>query len=107
MTKRDLIEEVARHYPRFSHREVEAAVNRVFEELTQTLARGERIEVRGLGSFGVKQHRARQGRNPRTGEVVAVAAKKVAYFKAGKELRIRVDSKGPPAAKRVKKKANR
>ena len=107
MTKRDLIEEVARHYPRFSHGEVETVVNRVFEELRQTLARGERIEIRGLGSYGVKQRRAHQGRNPRTSEVVAVVAKKVAYFKVGKELRLRVDSKGPLAAQRVKKRANR
>ena len=74
MTKRDLIEEVARHFPRFSRREAEVVVNTVFDEMTQTLARGERIELRGFGSFSIRQRRARKGRNPQTGEPVSVAA---------------------------------
>lgn len=91
MTKRDLIEEVARQYPRFSRRDAEVMVNAVFDSMTDALAKGERIEIRGFGSFIVKQRAAREGRNPRTGAVVSVAAKKVPLFKVGKELRLRVD----------------
>jgi integration host factor subunit beta len=66
-------------------------VNAVFDSMTDALAKGERIEIRGFGSFIVKQRAAREGRNPRTGAVVSVAAKKVPLFKVGKELRLRVD----------------
>src|SRR5215510_8812147 len=91
VTKRDLIEEVAQQYPRFSRRDAEVMVNAVFDSMTDALAKGERIEIRGFGSFIVKQRAAREGRNPRTGAVVAVASKKVPLFKVGKELRLRVD----------------
>lgn len=91
MTKRDLIEEIAQHYPRFSRRDAEVIVNAVFDSMTEALAKGERIEIRGFGSFIVKQRSSREGRNPRTGAVVSVAAKKVPLFKVGKELRLRVD----------------
>jgi integration host factor subunit beta len=72
-------------------------VNAVFEDMTGALARGERIEIRGFGSFIVKQRHAREGRNPRTGELVSVAAKKIPFFKVGKELRLRVNGKVPSA----------
>jgi integration host factor subunit beta len=91
VTKRDLIEEVAIQYPRFSRRDAEVMVNAVFDSMTEALAKGERIEIRGFGSFMVKQREAREGRNPRTGALVSVAAKKVPLFKVGKELRLRVD----------------
>jgi len=91
VTKRDLIEEIAQHYPRFSRRDAEVIVNAVFDSMTDALAKGERIEIRGFGSFIVKQRASREGRNPRTGAVVSVAAKKVPLFKVGKELRLRVD----------------
>lgn len=91
MTKRDLIEEVAQQYPRFSRRDAEVMVNAVFDSMTDALAKGERIEIRGFGSFIVKQRAAREGRNPRTGDTVSVAAKKTPLFKVGKELRLRVD----------------
>jgi integration host factor subunit beta len=91
VTKRDLIEEVAQQYPRFSRRDAEVIVNAVFDSMTDALAKGERIEIRGFGSFIIKQRPAREGRNPRTGTVVSVAAKKVPLFKVGKELRLRVD----------------
>ena len=98
MTKRDLIEEVAQHYPRFSRRDAEVIVNAVFDSMTDALAKGERIEIRGFGSFIVKQRPAREGRNPRTGTVVSVFAKKVPLFKVGKELRLRVDDQQPTAS---------
>jgi len=91
VTKRDLIEEVAQQYPRFSRRDAEVIVNAVFDSMTDALVKGERIEIRGFGSFIVKQRPAREGRNPRTGTVVSVASKKVPLFKVGKELRLRVD----------------
>ncbi len=98
MTKRDLIEEVAQHYPRFSRRDAEVMVNAVFDSMTEALAKSERIEIRGFGSFIVKHRPAREGRNPRTGAVVAVAAKRVPLFKVGKELRLRVDGQSTEAA---------
>jgi integration host factor subunit beta len=96
VTKRDLIEEVAQLYPRFSRREAEVMVNAVFDSMTDALAKGERIEIRGFGSFMVKQRAAREGRNPRTGAIVSVAAKRVPLFKVGKELRLRVDGQPVP-----------
>jgi integration host factor subunit beta len=96
VTKRDLIEEVAQQYPRFSRREAEVMVNAVFDSMTDALAKGERIEIRGFGSFMVKQRAAREGRNPRTGAIVSVAAKRVPLFKVGKELRLRVDGQPIP-----------
>ena len=91
MTKRGLIDELVALYPRFSRRDAEVMVNAVFESLAEALRRGDRIEIRGFGSFVVKQREARDGRNPRTGRRVAVAAKRVPFFKVGKELRQRVD----------------
>ena len=91
MTKRNLIEEIARLYPRYSRREAEVMVNTVFDSVAEALRQNERIEIRGFGSFIVKQRRAREGRNPKTGEQVSVAAKRVPFFKVGKELRLRVD----------------
>jgi integration host factor subunit beta len=96
VTKRDLIEAVAQQYPRFSRREAEIMVNVVFDSMTEALAKGERIELRGFGSFMVKQRLARDGRNPRTGAIVAVAVKRVPHFKVGKELRYRVDGQPLP-----------
>jgi integration host factor subunit beta len=96
MTKRELIEEVVRHQAHLRPRDVEALVGAVFTTLSEALARGERIEIRGFGSFIVKRRNAREGLNPKTGEAVAVAAKRVPFFKAGKELKLRVDGKAAP-----------
>ena len=102
MTKRDLIDEIVRMFPSYSGRDAEVIVNAVFEAMTEALCTGERIEIRGFGSFVVKQRRAREGRNPKTGDIVAVAAKRVPFFKVGKELKQRVDkdetSSVPPSA---------
>ena len=100
MTKRDLIDEVVKLFPRFSRRDAEVIVNEVFESLTQALVRGERIEIRGFGSFVVKHRQAREGRNPKTGALVPVHAKRVPFFKVGKELRLRVDGKPWTARRR-------
>lgn len=101
MTKRDLIDELVQLYPRFSRRDAEVMVNAVFDSLAEALRRGDRIEIRGFGSFVVKHREAREGRNPRTGLRVSVAAKRVPFFKVGKELRVRVDGDDgatPPVA---------
>ena len=98
MTKRDLIDEVLQLFPRFSRRDAEVMVNAVFDSMTAALTRGERIEIRGFGSFVVKHRQAREGRNPKTGSLVSVQAKRVPFFKVGKELRLRVDGKPFTAA---------
>lgn len=91
MTKREIIEELLTRRRRFSHRESETVVNAMFDAMANSLTRGQRIEIRGFGSFAVKNRRARQGRNPKTGELVSVDAKKIPFFRAGKELRIEVN----------------
>ena len=93
MTKRDLIDEVNKRFPHLSRRDSEVIINAIFDAMVESLAQGDRIEIRGFGSFVVKQRRARQGRNPKSGELVSVAAKRVPLFKVGKELRLRVDGK--------------
>jgi len=95
MTKRNLIEEVARLHPRFSRRDAEVIVNTIFQSMAEELEGDGRIEVRGFGSFVVKHRRAREGRNPKTGRPVEVDAKRVPFFKVGKELKLRVDNADP------------
>jgi integration host factor beta subunit len=93
MTKRDLIDEVNKRFPHLSRRDSEVIINAIFDSMVDALATGDRIEIRGFGSFVVKHRRARQGRNPKSGALVSVAAKRVPFFKVGKELRLRVDGK--------------
>jgi len=99
MTKRELIDEVMKLYPQFSRRDAEVMVNAVFESMTEALSRDERIEVRGFGSFVIKHRQAREGRNPKTGELVSVAAKRLPFFKVGKELKERVNAGARRGAK--------
>ncbi len=91
MTRSQLILRLAAQNPHFVHREVERLVNAIFETIAAALARGDRIELRGFGSFAVKEQAPRVGRNPRTGETVHVAAKLRPYFRSGKELRRRIN----------------
>ncbi len=98
MTKRGLVEEIVRSYPRYSRKDAEGMVNELFSTMTDALRRNERIEIRGFGSFVVKHRRAREGRNPKTGRSVSVAAKRVPFFKVGKELKGRVDGAADAAA---------
>ena len=99
MIKSELIEKLASGNPHLGHRDVEKIVNVIFEEITSALARGDRVELRGFGAFSVKHRPARMGRNPRTGDQVAVSEKYVPYFKTGKELRIRLNPPGDGAGK--------
>jgi integration host factor subunit beta len=87
MTKSELIAYLAEENPHLFQRDVERIVTTIFDEIASALSRGDRVELRGFGAFSVKQREARIGRNPRTGEAVNVAAKRVPYFKTGKQLR--------------------
>ena len=91
MTKSELIQAMAQDNPHLYHRDVERIVSTVFDEISDALARGDRVELRGFGAFSVKARAARVGRNPRTGEAVAVPEKFAPFFKSGKELRQRIN----------------
>jgi integration host factor subunit beta len=93
MTKSELILRIGELNPHLYHRDVERIVTTIFEEITDALAKRERVELRGFGAFSVKFREARRGRNPRTGETVAVEQKVVPFFKTGKELRDRLNGR--------------
>ncbi len=97
MTKSGLIEKVAERTLHISKKDTEVVVNTIFDSMTDALRRGERIEIRGFGSFQVKIREARDGRNPKTGEMVNIPAKRTPFFKVGKELKEMVD-RSPPAS---------
>lgn len=92
MTKSELIEALARQQPHLAIKDVELAVKCIIEKMNHALSTGDRIEIRGFGSFSLHMRPPRMGRNPKTGESVALAKKFVPHFKPGKELRDRVDS---------------
>lgn len=92
MTKSELIARIGELNPHLFHRDVERIVSTIFEEISAALARGDRVELRGFGAFSVKQREARLGRNPRTGDSVAVARKAIPFFKTGKQLRERLNT---------------
>lgn len=91
MTKSELINLLAARNPNLHHVDLERVVNTVFDEIVDALEDGDRVELRGFGAFSVRARDARIGRNPRTGESVQVPAKRVPFFKAGKELRERLN----------------
>lgn len=93
MIRSQLIQKIADDNPHLFQRDVERIVATVFEEITDALANGDRVELRGFGAFSVKKRDARMGRNPRTGEAVPVDAKAVPFFKTGKLLRDRLNGK--------------
>ena len=105
MTKSELIELIAAKQSHLPAKDVELAVKQVLEIMSDALAQGQRIEIRGFGSFSLHFRPPRQGRNPKTGETVALAGKYVPHFKPGKDLRERVnepdDDQSPPAASRA------
>ncbi len=96
MTRSQLIEAVASKVNSFSKTDVEIILATLFASITEGLARGEKIEIRGFGSFKVKQRGGRRGRNPKSGEGIYIDPKKVPFFKAGKELKERVNKNTPP-----------
>lgn len=94
MTKSELIDRLAARVAQINiqHRDVELAVRLVLDEISHALARRERVEIRGFGSFSLHHRPARTGRNPKTGDAVRIPAKHVPHFKPGKELRERVNA---------------
>lgn len=92
MTKSELIERLSMRYPSLRAQDVEEAVKLMIEKVCQSLEKGDRVEIRGFGSFSLHYRDARTGRNPKTGDSVKVPAKSIPYFRAGKELRERVDA---------------
>lgn len=87
MTKSELIQRLAERNPHLYLRDIEKIVDTVFEQITEALVRGNRVELRGFGAFSVKHRESRTGRNPRTGETVHVESKRLPFFKTGKGLR--------------------
>src|SRR5678816_664352 len=86
MTKAELIEEVAK-VATLTKKETELIVNTVFDNITEALSKGDKVELRGFGSFRIRQRNSRKGRNPKTGDSVSVPEKRVPFFKVGKRLR--------------------
>lgn len=95
MTKSELILRLAELNPHLFQRDAEQIVTTVFEKISEALARGDRVELRGFGAFSVKHRNARVGRNPRTGETVEVDTKAVPFFKTGKRLHERMNGLQP------------
>jgi integration host factor subunit beta len=91
MTKAELVERVAEKI-NLTKKQTEAIVNILLSSITEALGKGDKVELRGFGSFRIRERNPREGRNPKTGETVSIPAKKVPFFKAGKELREMVDN---------------
>ena len=93
MIRSELVQKLVEDNPHLYLRDVEKIVNTIFEEIIETMAVGDRVELRGFGAFSVKKRGSRKGRNPRTGESVLVEEKHVPFFKTGKLLRDRLNGK--------------
>jgi integration host factor subunit beta len=91
MIRSELVTAVTEMNPHLSQKDVERIVSTIFDSITDALAQGRRVELRGFGAFSTRERDPRIGRNPRTGEKVDVTAKRVPYFKAGKDLRERLN----------------
>jgi integration host factor beta subunit len=92
MTKSELIETLAMTNGILSQKDSETVINIVFDSISSALNSGEKVEIRGFGSFTIRERDGREARNPKTGEVVRIPAKKTPFFKTGKELRERVNN---------------
>lgn len=92
MTKSDLIEKLSLVHEYLNKRDAENVVNLIFGGIGEALSQGDRVEIRGFGSFSVREREARDARNPKSGEIVSIPNRKTPFFKTGKELRERVDS---------------
>ncbi len=96
MTKADLIDELAK-VANLTKKESETIVNTIFRKMTDALTKGEKVELRGFGSFRIRRRGARRGRNPKTGISVSIPARKVPFFKVGKQLRLLVSISSSPS----------
>jgi integration host factor subunit beta len=92
MTKSDLVQKLSEQVTTLTKKECEVIVDTVFHHMKDALQRGEKIEIRGFGSFTVRVRRAKEGRNPKTGEKVSIPEKRIPFFKVGKELREMVNA---------------
>ena len=102
MIKSELVLKMAEMNPHLYQRDIEILVNAILDEITTALSRGDRVELRGFGTFSTKERDARLGRNPRTGAKVDVTEKRVPYFQAGKEIRERLNVKPVKGKARAK-----
>ncbi len=91
MIRSELVQKLCKDFPDLTQREIETMVSAIFDSITEQLAKGGRVELRGFGAFSSRKRDARVGRNPRTGDAVDVDAKRVPYFKPGKEMRERLN----------------
>lgn len=91
MTKSELIEAVSSKVATFTRKDVEIIIDTLFQSMSDNLASGGKVEIRGFGSFKIKDRNGRQGRNPKSGETISVKPKRVPFFKAGKEIRERIN----------------
>ena len=98
MTKSDLIQAISSKLEHLPARDVEIVINTMFQSMTDALKGGDRIEIRGFGSFSVRHRRARMGRNPKTGTSIAVPPKRVPFFTVGHDLRKRINLEFHPGA---------
>jgi integration host factor subunit beta len=109
MIRSELIQRISSQNPHLYQRDIEKIIDAILDQIIEALRRGDRVELRGFGTFSAKLRGARQGRNPRTGAVVAVAQKAVLAFKTGKEMRERLNRETGPivaSADQVPKEAN-
>ena len=95
MTRSDLVELLAERFPQLTQKDADAAARALLQAMSDALEQGQRIEIRGFGSFGVTRRNPRLGRNPRTGQSVAIPERRVPHFKPGKTLRDAVDASRP------------
>lgn len=95
MTKSELIQRLSKKYPHLYQRDIEVLVNTMLNEITDALADGNRVELRGFGAFSVRRRDARAARNPKNGEVVNIGIRHAIYFRTGKELRERINDEAP------------
>ena len=91
MIKSELVKRLMAQCPHLYERDIEKVINTILRQIIEALARGDRVELRGFGAFSVKWHKARNGRNPRTGAAVSISAKALPFFKTGKEMRQRLN----------------
>jgi integration host factor subunit beta len=91
MTKSELIETVASRVNSFSRKDIEIIIDTLFDSMSGSLSKGEKVEIRGFGSFKIKERDGRQGRNPKSGENIYIESKRVPFFKAGKEIKERIN----------------
>jgi len=91
MTKAQMIDRLSERVPTLTNRQAEVVITTIFNGIRTALAKGDKIEIRGFGSFRLRHRRMKEGRNPKTGSTVVVPAKRVPFFKAGKELRALVN----------------